>query len=214
MLHLLRPLKERMLVPAGTALAGYSPNTITVISAVPGFAAGFAWYFGGTIGLILASLFTILNGVLDLLDGHMARRFGKASPLGDFLDCIVDRYTDVAILTGIAFSQYSRPVLAHAAIVAVLLVSFLGSQSQASGGVRVESGILGRAERHVLLILIPWIQLISMKMGYFTWWKFTPVEWLMIILIIFGHLTAIFRINEGIRMLAKIKSDKGGSHDH
>jgi len=208
MLHLLRPLKEKMFLPIGKKLGHVSPNFITFLSLIPGLMAGIAWWYGGLVGLIAASLLTILNGILDLLDGHLARHYNKQSTLGDFLDCVVDRYTDVAILTGIAFSVYSSALLAHLAIVAVLLVSFLGSQSQASGGGRVEAGILGRAERHMLLILIPWIQIISMKMGYFTWWKFTPVEWLMIILAVFGHLTALFRIREGYVMLEKVDLER------
>ncbi len=212
MLHLFRPLKERLLTPVGEKLARVSPNTITVISFVPGLLAGLAWWQGGAFFLIAASLLTLANGILDLLDGHLARRYQRMSPLGDFLDCVVDRYTDVAILTGIAFSPYADALLAHLAIVAVLLVSFLGSQSQASGGGRVESGILGRAERHVLLILIPWVQLLSMHLGAFRWWRFTPVEWLLIVLAVLGHLTAVFRIREGILMLAKIPG-KGNHHD-
>ncbi len=208
MLHLLRPLKEKLLTPIGNSLEHTSPNLITFWSLIPGLLAGVAWWWGGVLGLALASAFTILNGILDLLDGHLARRYGKASPLGDFLDCVVDRYTDVAILTGIAFSAYSTPMLAHLAIVAVLLVSFLGSQSQASGGGRVESGILGRAERHVLLILVPWIQMLSMHLGWFRWWLFTPVEWLMIVLAVFGHLTALFRIREGYVMLAALDKEE------
>ncbi|MBU1241067.1 CDP-alcohol phosphatidyltransferase family protein [Myxococcota bacterium] len=208
MLHLLRPLKEKLLSPLDTALSDTSPNFITFLSLIPGLLAGVAWWWGGILGLALASLFTILNGILDLLDGHLARRYKKTSALGDFLDCVVDRYTDVAILTGIAFSAYSSAMLAHVAIVAVLLVSFLGSQSQASGGGRVESGILGRAERHVLLILIPWIQILSTHLGYFRWWHFTPVEWLMITLAVLGHLTALFRIREGYVMLATLDKEK------
>ncbi len=117
----------------------------------------------------------------------------------------------MAILTGIAFSSYSSPILSHLAIVATLLVSFLGSQSQASGGGRVEAGVLGRAERHLLLILIPWVQLLSTHLGASHWGRFTPVEWLMLTLAVFGHLTALFRIREGYEMLRKL--DKEGRHD-
>ena len=204
MLHLFRPLKERLLFPIGAKLAKTHPNTITFWSLIPGLLAGVAWWQGGTVFLILASLLTLANGILDLLDGHLARHYKKQSALGDFLDCVVDRYTDVAILTGIAFSPYADPLLAHLAIVAVLLVSFLGSQSQASGGGRVESGVLGRAERHVLLILIPWVQIVSEHAGFFLWWRFTPVEWLLIILAGLGHLTALFRVREGYLMLKKL----------
>ncbi|MBN2724068.1 MAG: CDP-alcohol phosphatidyltransferase family protein [Deltaproteobacteria bacterium] len=206
MLHKLRPLKEKLLTPAGNSLESVSPNTITVISLFPGLLAGVAWYIGGFWGLAAASILTLTNGALDLLDGHIARRYKKASPLGDFLDCVVDRYTDVAILTGIAFSIYANSTLSHVAIVAVLLVSFLGTQSQASGGVRVESGVLGRAERHFLLIIIPWVQIISIRAGYFTWWKFTPVEWVILVLAVFGHFTAFGRILEGIKILSRLQN--------
>ncbi len=91
MLHLLRPMKERLFAPLGARLTGISPNTITGLSLLPGLLAGVAWWWGGPLGLALASLFTILNGILDLLDGHLARQHGKASMVGDFLDCVVDR---------------------------------------------------------------------------------------------------------------------------
>ncbi len=208
MLHLFRPLKERLLYPIGARLANTHPNTITFWSLIPGLLAGVAWAIGGWGFLVAASLLTILNGLLDLLDGHLARHHHKMSPLGDFLDCVVDRYTDVAILTGIAFSPYADALLAHLAIVAVLLVSFLGSQSQASGGGRVESGVLGRAERHVLLILVPFVQIASEALGYPVWWRFTPVEWLLIVLASLGHLTALFRIREGYLMLKKLPSQE------
>lgn len=213
MLHLFRPLKERLLYPIGERLAGTHPNTITFWSLIPGLLAGVAWAVGGWGFLIAASLLTILNGLLDLLDGHLARHHNKMSPLGDFLDCVVDRYTDVAILTGIAFSPYADPLLAHLAIVAVLLVSFLGSQSQASGGGRVESGVLGRAERHLLLIFIPFVQIGAEALGYPVWWRFTPVEWLLIVLALFGHLTALFRIREGYIMLKKLAPQEKPHHD-
>ena len=214
MLHLFRPLKERLLRPLGARLANTHPNTVTFWSLIPGLLAGLAWAFSGWGWgmLVAASLLTILNGVLDLLDGHLARHHHKMSPLGDFLDCVVDRYTDVAILTGIGFSPYADPLLAHLAIVATLLVSFLGSQSQASGGGRVESGVLGRAERHVLLILIPFVQLGAGAAGVPVWWRFTPVEWLLIVFASLGHLTALFRIREGYLMLKKLPPQES-SHD-
>ncbi len=206
MLHLFRPLKERLLLPVGERLAHTSPNTITVLSLFPGLLAGVAWWMGGWGFLAAAGLLTLLNGLLDLLDGHLARRYGRMSALGDFLDCVVDRYTDVAILMGIGFSPYATPLLAHLAIVAVLLVSFLGTQSQASGGARVEGGILGRAERHVLLILVPYVQIVSEALGAPRWGRFTPVEWLLVVLAVLGHATALYRIREGIGLLRDVKN--------
>lgn len=211
MLHLFRPLKERLLYPLGEKLAGTSPNTVTILSLFPGLLAGVAWWIGGWGFLVAASLLTLLNGILDLLDGHLARHYQRMSPLGDFLDCVVDRYTDVAILMGIGFSPYASPLLAHLAIVAVLLVSFLGTQSQASGGARVEGGILGRAERHVLLIVIPYVQIAAEAIGAPRWGRFTPVEWLLVVLAVLGHATALYRIREGIGLLKDVQ-DTGRNH--
>jgi phosphatidylglycerophosphate synthase len=112
---------------------------------------------------------------------------------------------------GIGLSPYANPLLAHMAIVAVLLVSFLGTQSQASGGARVEGGILGRAERHVLLILVPYVQIVSEVLGAPRWGRFTPVEWLLVALVVLGHATALYRIREGIGLLRDATS-AGGDH--
>ncbi len=101
--------------------------------------------------LFFAALFVFLGGVFDALDGYVARKQGTASPSGDFLDHVLDRYADVVVLLGVAVSGWADPVLVLLALVSLLLVSYMGTQAQAVGMARLYRGLLSRADRLVLL---------------------------------------------------------------
>jgi archaetidylinositol phosphate synthase len=97
------------------------------------------------------ALLIFFGGVFDVLDGAVARRTQRASVRGDFLDHVFDRYADVAILLGLAASQYANPILALLALVSVLLTSYMGTQAQALGQGRLYAGLLARADRLLVL---------------------------------------------------------------
>src|SRR5947207_6485084 len=73
---------------------------VSVIAAVA-FAAG----HGRWGGLLLA-----LAGALDILDGAVARASAQVSPFGAFLDSVLDRYSDLLVLSGICllFARLGR----------------------------------------------------------------------------------------------------------
>ena len=51
-------------------------------------------------------------GVLDVLDGHMARRHGITSKRGELLDSVLDRVSDAAVFTGFTlYFQYNNQSL-------------------------------------------------------------------------------------------------------
>jgi archaetidylinositol phosphate synthase len=83
---------------------------------------------------------------------------GKASPRGDFLDHAVDRFSDTAFILGIAFSPWASEALGLAALAGTLLTSYMGTQAQAVGMKRHYGGLLGRADRMVLLLVVPLAQ--------------------------------------------------------
>jgi archaetidylinositol phosphate synthase len=187
------------------------PNTITMISLVFAFLAGLAFYFSeeytiqsifnparqAHVLLILASVFVLLNAGFDAIDGAVARLTKRASKRGDFVDHVVDRYADLFILGGIMLSPYCDTLLGALAIFAVLLTSYMGTQAQALGGGRDYSGILGRADRLVLLLFAPLIQyllLIKYADGTAPWLlDFTFLEVIIIWFIIAGNITALHR---------------------
>jgi CDP-diacylglycerol--glycerol-3-phosphate 3-phosphatidyltransferase len=136
---------------------GISPNLLSLLSLV--FAALAGLLFGLSsksmsfnLFLLLAGVFVCLNAVFDGLDGLVAREIGNASRKGDFLDHVVDRYSDVFIIGGIVFGGYAGWQIGVVAIIGVLLSSYMGTQAQAVGLSRMYGGMLGRADRMLLII--------------------------------------------------------------
>ena len=59
--------------------------------------------------LIFGSILMIgLAGVMDALDGDLARHQGSAGPYGDFLDHTIDRVVDIGIIVAIGFNSRFR----------------------------------------------------------------------------------------------------------
>lgn len=134
--------------------AGATPNAISLISMAFALAAGAVYYLsaGGTSLLYIAALMVLLNAVFDAVDGALARRIGAAEARGDFLDHVIDRYADMAILTGIVLAGYVSEAVGIFAVMGVLLTSYLGTQAQALSLGRLYGGVMGRADRLVLIL--------------------------------------------------------------
>ncbi len=161
-----------------------NPNSITAISLLIAILAGLSYYFNL---LILAFLLIVFSAILDAVDGKVARMRKIASKKGDFLDHAVDRYADTAILLGIMFSPYATLWIGVFALVGVYLTSYIGTQAQAIGLHRIYGGILGRADRLVILMLLPIVQ--------FFWWGyyFSVTDWVLITFAVLGNITALQR---------------------
>ena len=67
--------------------------------------------------------------------------------------------------------------------------SYLGTQAQAVGVGRYYGGLLGRADRLVLIMVVGIIDLIAPITFYWLGW----FGWLLLLFGIFGHITAIQR---------------------
>jgi archaetidylinositol phosphate synthase len=98
------------------------------------------------------------GGAFDVLDGEVARRTGRTSIRGDFLDHVLDRYGDVTVLLGLAASGYAINWLALLALVSLLLASYMGTQAQAVGQGRLYRGLLSRADRLLLLSAVAFLE--------------------------------------------------------
>lgn len=182
-------------------LVNVNPNLLTWISLVFAFIAGVFFYFSSpelelvNFYLYGAVFFVFLNGLFDAIDGKVAKLAHKISKRGDFLDHAVDRYADVFIVGGLALSPWCRyPAIGLLAIVGVLLTSYMGTQAQAIGYKRDYSGLLGRADRLVLLMIAPIIQLVLL---YYTGsgllLRLFLLEWVLLYFAVMGNITAIQR---------------------
>ena len=189
--------------PVLTKIAGrlknINPDTISWIALLCAILAG-AFYYISTpetellnYYLFFAVLFVFLNGLFDALDGKIAKLTNKASLRGDFLDHALDRFADVFIIGGLALSPWIRPSIGLIAMVGVLLTSYMGTQAQAVGYKRVYAGLLGRADRLALLMIIPILQHIALRFTFQLPYELSLLEAMMLYFAIVGNITAIQR---------------------
>jgi archaetidylinositol phosphate synthase len=204
-----RRFADRILIPIASRMLFIEPNTLTVVAFLMAVIASILFYLGG-IFFLLASLFVFLNASFDALDGKIAKLANKTSHRGDFLDHVLDRYADVFIIGGIMLSAYCNDIIGFFAVLAVIFASYMGTQAQAVGAGRDYSGILGRADRLVILTIMPIIHYILLLQNIQTipiaGWSFTFVELVMFWFIIAGNVTAIQR---GVSTWRELKRKEG-----
>ncbi len=184
---------DGVLTAISKPFARLHPNTITAISLGIAVLASLSYYLNY---LLLAFVFIFLSALLDAVDGKVARMRNLASRRGDFLDHAVDRYADTIILLGIIFSPYATLWIGVFALVGVYLTSYMGTQAQAIGLGRIYGGILGRADRLVILMILPIVQ--------YLWWGyyFSVTDWVLIAFAVLGNITALQRFHSAWKALS------------
>jgi archaetidylinositol phosphate synthase len=136
-----------------------SPNQWTVISLLPVIASV---YFLSKGAFIIAAILFIVSGFLDMVDGAVARKTGRTTKKGAYLDTIVDRYVEVIIIFGLLFASLPELLIpAYAWIFVYLFGGLMTTYSKAAAkekeliekGSELKGGILERAERLLLLFI-------------------------------------------------------------
>lgn len=179
-----------------TRKLGVTPNGLTIASFFVSILAGIAFYAGG---VVLGVVMVALNAVFDALDGALARDMGIASLRGDFLDHVIDRYADIFIITGIFAGGAASWPIGVFALTGVLMSSYLGTQAQAVGVGRYYGGILGRADRLVLIMIAGVLTVLIPGEIY----GLNYLGWLLVIFGILGHYTAFQRFAHVWRQIEK-----------
>jgi len=143
---------------------GLSPTQITLAAAALGL-LGCAFTLGGSLAFRLAALgIGALSALLDILDGTVARATGRSSPLGAFLDLILDRIVEASFILAfsLAFPNARWPGMVFLALVIVNFSAFLlaGSLFPNTGkkSLHYEGGLVERSETFILfglMLLIP-----------------------------------------------------------
>jgi CDP-diacylglycerol--glycerol-3-phosphate 3-phosphatidyltransferase len=180
---------------------GIHPNILTIAGLLGNALAGIALAVGA---FLWAALIIILSGTCDILDGYVARKSGKMSPFGAFLDSTLDRYSDLFPLAGLAFyfsgggamfqnvgvepakSVYPWTVLIIClAMLGAFMVSYTRARAEGLGS-NCDIGLMQRPERTVLLI-------VGCLMGSLPKIGLHLVQIMLILLALFSNITAIHR---------------------
>ncbi len=101
--------------------------------------------------LVAVPFVAIVRTALNALDGLVARDTGLARPWGEVLNEFSDRVADLALVGAVAFAPVSSWPLGLAAVVLMLLSSYLAILSKAAGGRRQYVGPMGKADRMIVL---------------------------------------------------------------
>jgi CDP-diacylglycerol---glycerol-3-phosphate 3-phosphatidyltransferase len=141
-----RTLGERLIA------LGIGANAVTVTGVLLAAATG------ALIGLgefIAAVALIIVGGLMDTLDGHLAKVAGTASARGAFFDSVSDRVGDSLIFMGVAW-YFIRTHDANAALLPVGILALANLVSYERGkaeslGYKAQGGLMERAERLILL---------------------------------------------------------------
>src|SRR5512136_267545 len=163
-----------------------TPNFFTIAALLASAGAGILFFLRLELWGIVA---VALNAFCDAMDGAVAREMKAQSKRGDFLDHAVDRYADIFIITGIFAGGMVPWQVGVLALTGVLMSSYLGTQAQAVGVGRYYGGLLGRADRLLLIILAGLLTLVF-PAGFA---GLSFLGWLLVVFGIFGHATAIQR---------------------
>ena len=156
------------------------PNVLTLVGLVVN---GIAAWILARGEFSYAGLVILGAAVFDLTDGAVARNANKVTRFGGFLDSVMDRYSDLILLTGLLVHYARIDRFSYIVLVAVVMTgSVLVSYSRARAENLISSckvGFLERPERIVLLIIGALFD------------RMAPVLWVMAVL---SNLTVIHRI--------------------
>ncbi len=170
---------------------GLTPNMLSALSLAFSMIAFLFYYISASDHRMLfwAALMVMMNGLADATDGALARRTGSVDPKGDFLDHVLDRYSDILFLMGIILAGYIQWEIGLLTIVGVLMTSYIGTEAQALNLGRYYGGILGRADRLIFLFIATVANaLYPEKLE-----GLTILGWMVLLTMIFSHITAIQR---------------------
>jgi archaetidylinositol phosphate synthase len=135
-----------------------NPNLLTLLSGLV------AW--GGVPLVLLLDLppwlFILASGILDGLDGAVARSRGVVSRRGAFLDSFLDRYSDAAYL--VYFWKYVDPLVIYIALMGTFAISYVRCRGEALGVEVRGVGFMERGERTVYLFLTSLIGVASPRL--------------------------------------------------
>jgi CDP-diacylglycerol---glycerol-3-phosphate 3-phosphatidyltransferase len=143
----------RVIIRACVALRIH-PNTLTLIGVIVNVAAAWALGYGR---FMLAFVIMLVANIFDFIDGKVAYKLQLQSEFGAFWDSTLDRFSDLALLTGLIFlySKLGRSdyvMIAALALIFSIMTSYARARAE-SLVTKCKVGFMERPERIVLFMI-------------------------------------------------------------
>lgn len=170
-----------------------------------------------------AGIIILLGGLMDMIDGRLARLSNLANPYGALFDSVLDRYSEMIMFLGIcyyliSYDYFLSSLFAFIAMIGSIMVSY--TRARAEGlGINCSVGIMQRPER-ILIVGITAILsgVFSSKLGsdikfdvdflpFPIFETITIFTFPLFLLAIFTNITAIRRLIYSKRELQKMNQE-------
>lgn len=143
----------RLIINASVAL-GIHPNVLTLIGVIINVAA--AWALALDL-FVTAGVIMICANIFDFIDGKVAHITGKQSEFGAFWDSTLDRFSDLALFTGLIWLYASLGRKGYVLVAtSALIFSIMTSYARARAECLIDKckvGFMERPERIVLFMI-------------------------------------------------------------
>jgi len=166
------------------ARAGATPDSITYVSLLFALVAFISLPL--TQFQLLFAILVFITGLLDGVDGAVARLNNTSSPSGGLTDSVIDKVAETFILAGIALAFPTETLLGFSitmwALIAVfgwLMTSYTRARAEGLGVTDLDIGLGGRSERLLTLVLFSLLGLVT---------------WGLVVVALMGVCTAAYRM--------------------
>ena len=162
------------------------PNVVTVAILIPAVVAGVSLWQGWWI---LAAIGAAGRMVLATLDGYIAERFERRTPLGAYLNRIVTEVADAIVLLGLL--GQADALWVTLAIAAAWIVNVAGVLGPVAGGSIQWTGPAGQADRLAIVLGASLVAIV---------W---PIDWTILcgLIVVLSVITATRRVSRSVREL-------------
>jgi phosphatidylglycerophosphate synthase len=188
-------------VAKGFARAGWSPNTVTSLVIILS-AGALAWLLLAPLGywsIVVFGAIVFVVGVLDGVDGALARLTGRSTKFGGIYDSSVDRLSDAAIFFAPALREVISGGMLRVSwlplpwlwvlpfwawsfllVIGTYMISYIRARATlADPAIDADVGLLGRSERLFVLVVASACNVIPL---------------IIVVLAVLVNATAIFRL--------------------
>lgn len=200
-------------VVGGLVRAGIHPNVISTAGFLITLAAAAIVF---SRHLFIGVVVFLIGGMMDILDGNVARRSGLASKFGSFYDSTLDRVSEIVFY----FSLYAffRPLdqfwwvgyVVITAMVGSLMVSYTRARAEALG-VECAVGLMQRPERIVAIGVGGLLTAVAARID--PAWEYWPLLVAVFLIAVLANLTALERIHSVYRVAHGVPLESAPGHD-
>jgi phosphatidylglycerophosphate synthase len=146
----------------GLLKIGVTPNMITLIGLFLNAFAAAVFILGAEFGqrdnhsyVAWAGFIILLGGLMDMIDGRLARVGNLANPYGALFDSVLDRYSEMIMFLGIcyyliSYDYFLSSLFAFIAMIGSIMVSYTRAKAE-SLGINCSVGIMQRPERILIV---------------------------------------------------------------